>query len=338
MSELGIGLIGCGRWGKRLANMVEAEVSGARMVAVQNRTFSRAEEFAQELGVKAHRTAQDVIGDPAVDAILIVSPHNEHEPVTVAAAAAGKHIFCDKPLAINVQQCRSMVDAAEKHGVKLVCGHNTRLFPTHWQAAEIVKSGRLGKLAAISGANLSHINRVNWWAKLETMGTFLHSPAVHVIDYMLFVGGKACSVQAVESKVKIQPDVEFQDTAFLLIEFESGAIGSIQASVSCPVPGAGHGYHILGSEASLQFDQGATAITIVGMDKKKEVIEVEPNGYEKQCDIGNRRELETFVNWITKGEEPLLTGQDGLRAVEIIDAAYLSMRERKAIDLPLPVA
>jgi predicted dehydrogenase len=333
MTELGIGLIGCGRWGKRLANMAQ-RLDSAHMMAVQNRTFSTAQEFGDSLGVPAYPTYQELLNDPKVDAVLVVNPHSLHEEVCIAAAKSGKHIFCEKPLAINVQQCYRMIDAAEKHEIKLMCGQVTRLYPVYARAAEIVKSGRLGDLAAVNLSSLTHIDRVNWWARSETMGALLHSPGVHAIDYLLFVCGRATSVNAVESKVRVQKGVDYQDSVFLQVEFENGAIGGIQSTVSCLT--SDQRGHIVGTLGSLRFDPGRRLIEISTWDGKRERIDVEPPDRQARMNIGIRAELQSFVDWVTRDAEPILTGWDGLRAVEIIDAAYLSIAEKRSIQLPLP--
>ena len=333
MTELGIGLIGCGRWGRRLAEMAQ-RLDGARMVAVQDLIFSTAQELGDSLGVSAYPTYQELLNDPKVDAVLVVIPHSLHGEVCMASAKAGKHIFCEKPLAINVQQCYRMIDAAEKHGVKLMCGQVTRLYPVYARAAKIVKSGRLGDLAAVNLSSLTHIDRVSWWARSETMGALLHSPGVHAIDYLLFVCGKAVSVNAVESKIRVQKGVDYQDSVFLQVEFENGAIGGIQSTVSCLTPDQRG--HIVGTLGSLRFDAGRRLIEIATWDGKRERIDVEPPDRQARIDIAIRAELQSFVDWITRDAEPVLTGWDGLRAVEIIDAAYLSIAEKRSIQLPLP--
>ena len=118
------------------------------------------------------------------------------------------------------------------------------------------------------------------------------------------------------------------------VEFENGAIGGIQSTVSCLTPDQRG--HMVGTLGSLQFDPGRRLIEIAAWDGKKERIDVElPHG-QTRTDIGVRAELQSFVDWITRDAEPILTGWDGLRAVEIIDAAYLSIAEKRSISLPLP--
>jgi predicted dehydrogenase len=155
-----------------------------------------------------------------------------------------------------------------------------------------------------------------------------------MIDYLLFVCGRATSVNAVESRVRVQKGVDYQDSLFLQVEFESGAIGGIQSTVSCLTPDQRG--HVIGTLGSLSFDPGRRLIEIATWDGKQERVDVELPDRQARMDIGIRAELQSFVDWVTRDAEPILTGWDGLRAVEIIDAAYLSIAEKRSIGLPLP--
>ncbi|MFC1718075.1 Gfo/Idh/MocA family oxidoreductase [Candidatus Poribacteria bacterium] len=203
--------------------------------------------------------------------------------------------------------------------------------PVHARAAEIVKGGRLGDLAAVNLSSLTHIDRVSWWARSETMGALLHSPGVHAIDYLLFVCGRAISVNAVESRVQVQKGVDYQDSVFLQVElrYRWHPEYSIVSYFRSARP---YGRNL----GSLRFDPGRKLIEVATWDGKRERIDVEPSNCQTQMDIGIRAELQSFVDWITRDAEPILTGWDGLRSVEIIDAAYLSIAEKRSIQLPLP--
>ena len=324
-------MIGCGRWGRILAE-VSQELDGARMTGVQDRDLAKAQEAGAALGVPAYGTYEELSADTNIDAVLVANPHSAHEEALMAAAKAGKHVFCEKPLAIDVASCYRMLDAAEEHGIKLMCGQVRRLYPVYQRAARMAESGRLGKFSAVNIANMVHNDRVRWWARSETMGTLLHSPGVHAIDFLLSVCGRATAVSASESKVLVQPGVDYQDSLFLLVEFESGVIGGVQCSVSCLTPG--DRCHMIGTEGSLQLDQREGWIDFASWKGERERIEI-PGDRQARALTGVYAELRNFINWVAGDAEPILTGWDGLRAVEIIDAAYRSVAEKRAIDLPL---
>jgi predicted dehydrogenase len=229
-----------------------------------------------------------------------------------------------------------MIDATDRYGVKLMCGQITRLYPIYREAAAIARSGTLGRLAAVHVNNMVHIDRVRWWARSETMGALLHSPGVHYIDYLLHICGTATSVYAVESKVRVQQDVDYQDSLFLLVEFESGVIGSVQCTVSCLTPGLRG--QIVGTLGSLTYAprEGWIETAMWEGDRERKRTPVGPTRGPERMDIGIRAELGSFFDWVANDAEPVLTGWDGLRAVEIIDAAYRSIAAKRPISLPLP--
>jgi predicted dehydrogenase len=330
MAELGIGLAGCGRWGQRLAKTI-GQLEGGRIVAVQDWNLAAAQAVGAALNTPVHATYQELIADPAVEALLVVTPHALHEEVTVAAAQAGKHVFCEKPLAVDLAASYRMIDATEQHGVKLMCGQVTRLYPIYQRVAEIAHSGRLGRLAAMNVLNLVHIDRVSWWAKSAMMGALLHSPGVHLIDFLLHVCGSAVSVYAVESGVRVQPGVDYQDSLFLLIEFAGGVIGGLECSVSCLTPSSQG--HLIGSLGSLSYDPQASRIDFASWRGEQERIEIGPGDNEARMEIGIRAELQSFIDWVTRDAAPLLTAWDGLRAVAIIEAAYQSIACKQPIAL-----
>lgn len=333
MEPIGIGLIGCGRWGQRLARIIE-QLEDCHIIAVQDWDLAKADACGSTLNATIYATYADLIADPRVTAVLVVTPHSLHEPVAVAAAQAGKHVFCEKPLAIDLAACYRMIGAAERHAVKLMCGQVTRLYPIYKRVAELCKGGRLGQLSAINILNLVHIDRVSWWAKSATMGALLHSPGVHLIDFMLHLCGPASSVYAVESPVRVQPGVDYQDSVFLTIEFQNSVIGGLQCSVSCLTPGS-RGY-IVGTRGSLRFDPVESWIEVATWQGERERMEIGPADNEARMDMGIREELGSFVEWILQDAEPVVTAQDGLRAVEVIEAAYGAIAARQPITLPLP--
>lgn len=331
MKELGIGLIGCGRFGQHLARNVQT-IDGARVVAVTDRNLEIAGVVAQELGATCHPTLDALLADSRVDSVIVAIPHSYHEQAVVATAKAQKHIFCEKPIAVTIESAYRMIEAAEHARVKLMVGQVVRLYPLFRRVAEIVDEGAIGQVAAFNFAGLYNIQRVNWWARSETMGGLLHSPGVHDIDFMRTICGEARSVSAIQSAMRIQSDIDYSDCVFVLIEFASGAIGSLQSSVSNVVP-CRRG-NILGTKGSLMFEAQTGLIefaTFSGTHKNFDL-----SGADN--DEGVRAELQSFVNWVTLDAKPVLTAWDGLRAVEIIDAAYRSIDHRRPIDLPLKSA
>ena len=336
MTALDIGLIGCGRFGQHLAQNLAA-VEGARLVAVADPSAAAANGAGERFRVPAYASHRTLLDDPRVAAVIVATPHASHEVVVAAAAAAGKHIFCEKPMAIDVASAYRMLEATHAAGVKLMVGQVVRLYPLFRRVASVTAAGTLGRVVAFTFEGLYDITRVGWWANSETMGGLLHSPGVHDLDFLRLICGEASSVFARQPMERIQPGVDYQDVVHVSIEFRGGAIGQLAGSVSSLVP-CRRGT-ILGTDGTLSFDARAGRIDYATSNR------VQPEGtaarYSEDFsraddDDGVRAELQSFVDWVTRAAPPLVTAEDGLRAVELIDAAYRSIRCGRAIGVPLP--
>jgi predicted dehydrogenase len=331
MTRLKLGLLGCGGFARTLTKPFE-EFEDAEISAVYNRTFSKAEDLGQELGVPAFASVQELLAQEFVDAVIINTSHDQHKPMALAAATAGKHIFCEKPMALNVDECHDMISSAKEQGVKLFVGHVTRLLPLFARVKEIIDSDDIGKPLAIQMTRYWPVIRLGWWAKRSLKGGLLHSPASHEIDYLNYLCGKAASVHATAAP-QIQKQLDYEDTIFLTVCYESGAVGSIAASISSGMP-VQSGF-IIGEAGGLKYDMygpegGYLEVKKTGSDESyREVLG------DFGLDIGMRRELRNFVDYVLYETEPLLTAEGGLRTVEVMQAAYKSIREGHPISIPL---
>jgi predicted dehydrogenase len=300
------------------------------VVAVTDVDAAAARAASARFGVPSYADHEALLADPRVQAVIVATPHSTHEAITVAAALAGKHIFCEKPIAIDVAAAYRMIDAADAAGVKLMVGQVVRLYPLFRRVAEIVEADRLGLVVAANVEGLYNITRVRWWARAATMGALLHSPGVHDIDFLRALLGEVRGVFAREAPVQIQPGVDYKDVVHVSLRFESGAIATLVSSVANLVP-CRRG-NLLGVAGSLAFDAVAGTIDVATTSGEREHIDLS----DADNTDGVRAELQSFVDWVTRAAPPLLTGWDGLRAVEVIDAAYHSIREQREITLPLP--
>lgn len=329
MTKLRMGLLGCGSFARSLTDPFN-EQDDAEVIGVYNRTFSKAEKLARELGVPAFEQYEDILHQEYVDGVIINTSHDQHLPMALAAAAAGKHIFCEKPMALTVNECQQMIEAASRQNVKLFVGHVTRLLPLFSRMKEILDSGIIGKPLAVTMTRYWPVQRQGWWAKRALKGGLLHSPASHEIDYLNYLLGTAVSVYAVAGP-KIQPQIDYEDILLVTIRYQSGAFGSVAASISSGFP-VQAGF-VIGEKGGLQYDM---------YGPRGGQIEYQPTEGEKNTEftgdfglaVAMRREVRNFVDWVLYGTEPLLTAEGGLRTVEIMQAAYQSVVEEKPISLP----
>src|SRR5258708_11157950 len=142
--SLPVDLIGCGSFGAELAAVVGV-LPELTLRGVYDSQPARANEVAARHGAQAYSSLGTLFERSGARAVLIVTPHHTHRDLAVAAAEAGRHIFCEKAMALTVAQCYDMIDAADRHDVKLMVGHKRRLRPTHALIGEVLRSGILGR-------------------------------------------------------------------------------------------------------------------------------------------------------------------------------------------------
>ncbi len=323
MAELGLALIGCGGMGRSEARVIK-EIPRARLVAVCDVSEMAAREFGAEMGVPAHTNYREVLAREDVGAVMVVTPNGLHTEIVLDAAAAGKHVFCEKPFAFTVAECDRMIAAAETAGVRLMVGHVLRLLPLFQRVIDVFDSGVVGKPVA------AQITRIGWLGdptaryrlRKELTGGLLYDITVHEIDLLHRLCGATQSVYALLDN-HVQKHVDYEDDAQLLLRFRSGASGHLFASLASPMS-ASFGT-IVGEHGALRYNHAAGEITYQRAgDGEQPVTEtVTRNDGEN----GYLRELRSFTEWVldgTAGAAPLLTAAEGRAAIQVAEAAYRS--------------
>jgi predicted dehydrogenase len=244
-------IVGLGRWGKTLVQAVHGKSELIRFVRAVDRTPDRVRAFADEHALALSRDFDALLGDRAVNAVAIVTPHTLHRPMVEAAARAGKHVFCEKPLALTSADARAMIGACETAGVVLAVGHNRRLWPAMHALKRMVSSGELGQVLHIEGhfSNDNSTNAAGSWRDSpdESPGGGMTATGLHLLDAFVNLVGPIRRVHGYQSVRKSPPDP--RDTATLLVEFENDASGTL-ATVR-PTPFFWR-VHVFGDRASAE--------------------------------------------------------------------------------------
>lgn len=348
MSErLGIGVVGCGVMGRSLVQGL-AGIEEARLVAVADVK----EEAIQELlahwtaemekrgtpidpkEVRTYSTAQELVQDEGVEAVLIATPGFLHREAAEAAARAKKHIFSEKPLATTVADCDAMLQAAEKVGVVLMVGQVCRFHAVHRKVKELVAEGAIGEPICLTvhrlGGRWGGVWRQSWRMRRALCGGALMEVNAHELDWARWVMGEVRRVFAMGRNF-INLEQDYPDVALVTLEFVSGALGWLHSSQASELGGYGarvdgrEGSILIpsfwGSEAGLRYKrQGAEAQWIPASS-----LTVEPPV---------QAELRAFVEAVRRGSEPPVTGWDGRMAVAIAEAAYRSIETGRPEEVP----
>jgi predicted dehydrogenase len=313
-----------------------AGVAGARLLVAADPEPDVLARSARELGVdRCYRNVYEAIADARVQAVVIATPTAYHREFAVAAAAAGKHVFCEKPMALTVQECEEMVAAAETAGVKLQIGFMRRFDRGFVQARERVERGEIGQVVQVKSLTHGPSTPKPWMYDLRKSNGPLAEVNSHDIDTLRwFTGSEFKTVYAIGANYRC-PDAQhefpdFYDNVILTASFANGMQGLISGA-----QGVKYGYdarvEVLGTEGLLFIghlhDTSVVSCTTAGMSRPivKSWTDLFLNAY--------RAEDEGFVKCILEDRPPRATGLDGLRAVEVVNAGNASIRSGTTVAL-----
>jgi len=227
-------IVGLGRWGRSLVASVQGKSSDIRFVAAHTRTPATAAAFCREQGVPLADSYEQVLADPQVDAVVLATPHSQHEQQVLAAAKAGKHIHVEKPITLTRAGADAVVAAARKAGVVLAVGYCRRFHPSVVELRSRLQDGRLGSVESMVAQHTTSTGQFippdNWRAAPEEApGGALTAVGVHALDHMIEFAGRVADVRCVTARNIPGPS---DDTTTVMLRFESGATGLIFCSVA----------------------------------------------------------------------------------------------------------
>ena len=296
----------------------------SELYALMVRDLGRAEKLAQEHGASSYYdSVEDILSDPEVDAVHIATPVYLHHDHVIRAAEHGKHVLCEKPMAMNVDECQRMIDACERNGVRLEICFLLRFGPSYNDIKQLIKSGDLGEIVE------ARVSLLKWypmepglWRRdpARAGGGVLMDMGSHAIDLLSFLLGDASKVTAFISSRTARWEVE--ETATVVIQMRNGAHAI--ADVSFVVPHSGNMLEIYGTKGSILVGGGKIRTYI--NDSVQEEPMIGGNFYKMQ--------VEHFARYIAGEEPPIVPGMAGLKNIQIISAAYESVRTNSIISIP----
>ncbi len=338
-TKLRFGLVGCGDFGKHLGDYL---LEIADIAALCDLEKDRAEHAAGELhlDVPCYTRYEDMFEAGGLDAIAVTAANSAHAEITVAAARAGLHVFCEKAMARTVPECWEMVRACQQHQVKLMIGHKRRLRPPWARLIELTDETLLGPALAVSVTQYADIRPYNffdtWWADPQLGGGFLHLHGVHVVEWFRALCGNAVRVSALCGP-QHDKRYHYPDIVHATFQFESGALATITGGLSFPL----HQFReSQGPWAECRHGGFKLVPCMDHIDLYWQRLDEEEAHHERFDDLGFdhafRLETGDFVRWVQEDRPPCLTWVEGLRCVELMEAAYRSAAAGgQVIDLPL---
>jgi UDP-N-acetylglucosamine 3-dehydrogenase len=318
-TQLNLGLIGAGGIGRHLAWQLRP-LSEARLAGVYDVDPTLAQHAAEELETTAYESLDALLDAPEIEAYILATPPHTHYELGMQVLQRGKHLFCEKPLALTVKHCDALLAAAQQAGVQLMAGQVLRLFPLFWQSKQWLQEGVIGEPVAINLQRRGYeINlfREGWRADPKCSGGMLLEMNVHELDYLRWLLGEYTVVSAQGSQP--HPEPNFIQHWQATLRFESGVIGSIECSIIDTL--GGYTVRIVGTEGTLEHTGFSGAIRY----KRHGAHEVSLTPEEIGTPEPYMWELRSFVRAVLYGETPPFDGYDGRMAVANAHAVLKAM-------------
>lgn len=335
MKELGICLIGAGRAGMIHAYNFNSKVKGAKMVAVVDVLEETAKKAAMELGVSDYYTDyKEALKNTNIDAVVIVSPTNLHKQIVIDCANEGKHIFCEKPMAMNVNECQDMIDVCKKNGVKLQIGFMRRHDASFIKAKEIIESGAIGDVCVIHSCTRGPSKPRAWMYDVKKANGVLAELNSHDIDCIRWLANSEIkTIFAVggnfRNKEMAEKYPEYYDSVVMSGQFQNGIQYTIDGAAYVQ-----YGYdakvEVVGTKGKIQIgrsDAEFIKATTVESGTSTPFI----TSWTELFKDAYLREDQGFIESIVKNTEPKVTGYDGLMAVKIVELGNKALMKKEIV-------
>jgi predicted dehydrogenase len=319
MKKLGWGLIGCGDIAQRRVAPALRDLPSCELIAVNRAQSELAPAFAKEFGARRwYLDWKKLLIDEDIDAVYIATPVHLHAEQAVAAAEAGKHVLCEKPLAMNVRECDQMIDACRAHQVKLGVAYYRHFYPVVERIKAILKSGEIGtpvlaQINAFERFDPAADHPRSWLLKKDIAGGGpMFDFGCHRIEVLTNIFGAITEVKAMTANAVFDREVE--DTATALFRFERGACAVLSVSHAAAEPK--DSLRIFGSVGSIRvstLNQGKMRVT-GRLGERYEVHAPHKNLHEPL--------IEDFVKAVLTDREPGVSGEIGRDVARIEEAIY----------------
>jgi myo-inositol 2-dehydrogenase/D-chiro-inositol 1-dehydrogenase len=330
--KINTGVIGAGRIGRVHAENLAYRIPEASLVAVSDVVLEAADRLAAELGVAAYQDHRRILDDERIGAVLICSSTDTHAQLIEEAAEAGKQIFCEKPIALDLSKIDSALAAVEQAGVKLQIGFNRRFDPNFRRVQEIVAAGQIGK---------PHILRITSRDPapppieyVRVSGGIFVDMAIHDFDMARFLVDSEAEEVYTAAGVMVDPAIGEAgdvDTAVITLHFENGTLGVIDNSRQA-VYGYDQRVEVFGSAGCVTADNNYPNTARIS-DATRVQYDLPLNFFMERYTESYVAEVQAFVDCIVNDAPPLVSGLDGRIPVVMGYAAKKSHEEKRPVKL-----
>jgi len=325
------------------------KADNSKLVAVSDSLDDRLKQVKSEFGnVDTYKDYGELLKRDDIDIVSIATPNFTHARIALEAIESGKNVFLEKPMALTLERCDQIIEAAERNNVKITIDYEGRLNPLFAEIKEHIDKGEVGKVASVA---IFHwrgpfgIKPGGWTQQSKYAGNIFFEQVIHWFDILRWYGGEIKQIHCLANDW-VREEFDFAQTAFINLTYESGAVGQIAQTINgfwveegLWVIGtkaaitAGFVYHPTGNSGFIRFKPHQEDIT---SDKRPDIVRTKIFGSNEifEFDVMERH-VQDFVNRVEKGLDPIVKGIDGRKTVELALAAEESAMEKKLVMLPL---
>lgn len=341
-----IGMIGCGKIAQVRHIPEYADNPDAELRGFFDLSMERAQEMADKYGGKAYADVEELLRDPEIDAVSVCAANNAHAELSIKALQAGKHVLCEKPMAVTLEECESMVAEAKKAGKFLMIGHNQRLAKAHVKAKELIISGLIGRIVTFR-TTFGHGGPETWsitpgknvWffdKKLAAMGA-MADLGVHKTDLIHFLTSQrvvktTARLTTLDKRGADGELIGVDDNAVCIYELSGGIMGTMTASWT--YYGAEDNSTILYGEKGIMriYDDPAHSIVVTFADGTKlmyDVEQIQTNDNQTKSGV-----IDLWINCLTSNTPPEISGESALYAMRAVFASIRSSELGQTVEIP----
>jgi len=326
---IAIGIIGAGNFSSRHIEAIQ-KIPSLDLKAICRRDAASLSILTDKYNLKGATDYRELILNSEIDAVLIATPHHLHTAIALEAAAAGKHILLEKPMASTYSDCKAIYEACIKSGVRLMIGQVAQFSPSFIAAKTCIASGEIGEIYMVKATSISfwkHGDRKDWHLKKASGGGYLLTVAIHQLDALcaLIPSDVSCVYASMTNAFH---EDEVDDGGVILLDFKNGQKASLHYS------GFKNGVNDIcldfnGNMGSLKIDNSKG--TFLGKDQNYHLF---PTSFSKDwMNEALVNQWEEFANAIMENREPIASGRQTLKVMEVLFAAFDSASRGEPIRL-----
>lgn len=336
MKNLNFAIIGCGRIAQRHAEHIK-NTEGAQLIAVCDNVKEKADKLATEYGAASSGSIEKLLENELIDVVAICSPNGLHATHSIASLKAGKHVLCEKPMAISVYDCGEMIKTAEKANKRLFVIKQNRYNPPVNAVKEAIEEGRFGKINSVQLSCFWNRNedyyKDSWKGTKALDGGTLYTQFSHFIDLLYYLVGDVKEVKAYGANYIHEKLIEFEDTGVVILKFHNNAIGTINYTVNSFAGNMEGSLTLFGEKGTVKI--GGQYLNELEYQKIEDYkIDNLPagnsaNNYGQYTGSMSNHDMiyENVVGVLLKNGAITTNMFEGLKTVEIIDKIYYEIQK-----------